>query len=121
MTPEDWYELLNGFVFFWFDRSNAEMIRAKYPESVLLAFDFRGLLFANEDSAYLTPINTGSTAYGDTRRCRETFVPFKTWAESRWSSEEIARGVPRKRVPKPVELAISKGIDNISRFRISEY
>jgi hypothetical protein len=61
MSPAEWYELLNNFVFFWFQRQNAEAIQAKYKGSVILEFNFRKLLLAHEDCAFLTPINTGYT------------------------------------------------------------
>jgi hypothetical protein len=119
ITREDWYELLNGFVFFWFDRAKAEILSAKYENSIILKFDFRKLLFAHEDCSYLTPINTGSTAYNAAPRSRATFVPWKQWINTRWATEETSRGMHRKRPAKPVEFAIAGTVERVSRFLVS--
>jgi len=113
ISPSDWYELLNGFVFFWFDRKRAEIIQNKYEDAILLTFNVRKLLHFYGERAFLTPINTGCTAYGNARRGRETFVPYMKWVDSRWASEEAMRGEPRKRRPRPVELAIKNSVRNV--------
>jgi hypothetical protein len=113
ITPQQWYELLNSFVFFWFDLTRAEAIKEKYKDSILLKFDVKKLLHYYGDKAFFTPINTGCTGRANASRSRETFVPYLQWVEHRWASEEAARGVFRKRAPQPVELVIKDTVKNL--------
>lgn len=119
MTPAEWYALLNAHVFFWLDHDRLDRFlhanRAR-PQ-VILTLDTARLLAVHADRAALTPINTGAARRRPAARGRHTFVPYATWAESRWASEAGALGVRQRPAShRPAELVIAHSVPDIMRF-----
>jgi hypothetical protein len=65
MTPEQWYRLLNGRVFFWPTRKRVETLlsAAAYRASpqVVIEIDTAALIAAHRDSIEVSTINSGAT------------------------------------------------------------
>lgn len=101
LVPEDWYELLNGFVFLWPDRDRLmRHLRAcQNRAQILLTFDAAAIISDFGDQAYLSAINTGNARRRPAMRDRSTFVPIRTWLEE---------GFPkRKRTTPPAEFVLA--------------
>ncbi|MDP8971578.1 MAG: hypothetical protein M3N45_00040 [Actinomycetota bacterium] len=78
MTPREWYEHLNGRVFFWVDRKRLlKLLGARaYRERphLVLEVDTAGLLERHAERLSLSPINSGATfALGPAPRGPDTF------------------------------------------------
>lgn len=80
MTPEQWYEMLNGRVFFWVTEDrvrkllNARAYRDR--EHTVITVETAPLVAKYADRMFLSPINSGSTIYNPQQRGRGTFRPF---------------------------------------------
>lgn len=119
VTPCEWYSLLNARVFFWLDIERLNRMRKANGRSaqVVLALDTRQLLADYAEHVELTPINTGNARRKAALRGRQTFVPYQTWLQSRWSSETEALGTPtRSRSHQPAELTILGAVPDVMRF-----
>jgi hypothetical protein len=119
MIPSEWYALLNGHVFFWLDIERLNrMLRANRPRlQMVLTLDTAPLLAAYAEQVALTPINTGNARRRPAIRGRDTFVPYRTWKESRWASEAEGLGVTaRPRSHRPAELTIAYAVPDIMNF-----
>lgn len=119
MTPYEWYALLNSKVFFWLDRDRLNrMLKANHGRpQVVIALDTEQLLAAYAERVALTPINTGNARRQPALRGRQTFVPYKTWIESRWASEAEALGTRmRPGSHRPVELSIAGAVPDAMNF-----
>ena len=56
----------------------------------------------------LSPINSGHARRRPARRGRCTFVPYRLWIESGWSSEADGLGIPpRTYSQRPAELTVA--------------
>ena len=80
MTPRQWYELLNGMVFFWTSEARLHrLLEARSyrdrPHDVLVV-DCRGLVAAHAGRVRLAPINSGCTRRLPRPRGRGTFTPI---------------------------------------------
>ena len=62
LMPSDWYEFLNGFVFFWPDQKRLERQRRACGDrpQILLTFDSAALFGHFGASAFVSPINSGN-------------------------------------------------------------
>jgi hypothetical protein len=119
MGPSEWYKLLNGRVFFWVDTDRLNrMLKANHPRpQVVLVVDTQQLLAAYSECVELTPINTGNARRQPAVRGRHTFVPYRTWIESRWATEAEGLGVQeRPRSHPPAELTISYAVPDVMSF-----
>ena len=119
MTPEQWYELLNGKVFFWFDAERLNRMRRVVVDAakVVMVVDTARLLKRYAAKAMVTPINTGNARRAAATRGLATFVPYERWLESGWLSE--AQGLRTKlrlSSHQPVELTIDGAIPDIMDF-----
>jgi len=87
-TPEDWYRLLNGFVFFWIDPERAKRQRKACGgrPQVLLVFDAHQLLESFGDLAWVSPINSGNTRRKAVLRGPGTLMPYAQWRQMGWST-----------------------------------
>lgn len=80
VTPTQWFELLNGRVFFWPTKErlwrllNAEAYRDR--AQVVLTLDTRTLVEAHRARIELSPINSGSTIMKPVERGLQTFLPI---------------------------------------------
>lgn len=86
LSPTQWYELLNSRSFFWLSRSRVwTLLKARAYKNVpqtVLTIDTAGLVSANSDRVWLSPINSGSTLFKPQPRGLNTFkrvndFPFK--------------------------------------------
>jgi hypothetical protein len=93
LEPADWYELLNGFVFFWPDHDR--MIRQRLAcgdrPQVLLTFDASSLLSRFGMETFVSPINSGNARRKPALRGRETLVPYSMWLRDGWPTGERSR------------------------------
>jgi hypothetical protein len=123
MTPAEWYALINSKVFFWFDIERLNRQRRASgisPEAVVMTIDAERLLAAHGGRTHLSAINTGNARRRPAIRGRESFVPYATWLESRWSSEAVALGLrPRPASHRPVELTIVNDLPDAMEFVVS--
>ena len=116
LAAAEWYALLNGKVFFWFDpeRLNRQRRACSGFPQVVLTIDSERLLRHYADRAALTPINSGNARRKPAPRSTATFVPYHVWAESGWRSEaEALRTRPRSPRHPPVELAIDDAVPDV--------
>lgn len=113
LTPQDWYELLNGMVFFWVSRSrlqtllNARAYRSK--RQVVLTVSTAKLLARHKERVMLSPINSGCTKPFPHPRGRDTFLPldeypFEAWSQKRRSGDPVVELTVRHSVPDIREL-----------------
>jgi hypothetical protein len=100
-TPRAWRRHINGFVFFWLDRTRAERLRHADPERPqrLIRLDAARLLARHGDAARLTPINTGAVRHPAHRRSFADWHPIGAWAD------------PGGR--RPVELAVPWAVPDL--------
>jgi hypothetical protein len=80
MTPQQWYEMLNGRVFFWV---SAERVRTllnarayREREHTVITVETAPFIAKYADRMFLSPINSGSTIYNPQQRGSRTFRPF---------------------------------------------
>lgn len=81
---------------------------------MVLVVNTEQLLRRHADRVALSPINSGNVRRNPAVRGRSTFVPYKQWSESRWSSEAAGLGT-RQRVKShcPVELTVAAAVRDI--------
>jgi hypothetical protein len=116
MGPEEWYELLNGFVFFWLTRERAEqllMARA-YRNSThsVITVDTATLLAKYASKVRLSPINSGSTIYKPRPR---GFATFRIITDYPFDERKKLRG----KANAVAELAVEYGVPDIYKFVLS--
>jgi hypothetical protein len=108
VTPRDWFEILNGRVFFWLSKRRVtRLLGARaYRErpQIVLTVDTRSLVDSYRDRIELSPINSGATIYNPAPRGRSTFVPisdypFDDWAKKRGRDNAVVELVVRGGVP----------------------
>lgn len=111
MTPREWYELLNGLVFFWLTEERLLRLLSARPyralEHDVLTLDTSRLIDDYGDTILLAPYNTGSTAYEPPARGAETFQSISDYPYDEWRAK--GRG-SRDAV---VELVVPRGVENI--------
>jgi hypothetical protein len=80
MMPQQWYETLNGKVFFWTSLQRLRrLMRAKagrHVPQLVLTIDTRSLVAAHRDQILLSGMNTGSTIRRPLPRGARTFLPI---------------------------------------------
>lgn len=93
MTTDEWFKMLNGYVFFWPSAERRDRMLASYNnrQHDVLTIDSRMLLELHQDKIMLSPINSGSTQYNPAVRGNRTFVSFGQCQFSVW------RGRKRKK------------------------
>jgi hypothetical protein len=103
LSTDDWYQLVDDHIFFFFDEQKAEELFEKYiklaPQS-LLAAQTRDVLSAVGPSVRLTPINTGAVGRARAKRDADTFHPLDKWIREGFTDRI------RTRPKAPVELAV---------------
>jgi hypothetical protein len=105
LTPEEWFVLLNGKVFFWVSRDRLQrLLDAKAyrdRKHTVIQLQTRSLVERYLPDVHLCPINSGSTLFIPPRRGLQTFLPISEYALD-----------PRKREPL-VELAVDRGVPDV--------
>jgi hypothetical protein len=93
LKPSDWYELLNGFVFFWPDQKRLERQRRACGDrpQILLTFNSAALLARFGAEAFVSPINSGNARRKAVRRGRDTLVSYRTWSQAGWPTGRRTR------------------------------
>jgi hypothetical protein len=103
VTPEQWYRLLNGQVFFWLDADRLERLLGAraYRErrQTVLTVDTAALLARHADTVRLCPINSGATLYRPQPRGWDSFMSLPDWAHPRGSRHPAVELTVRHSVP----------------------
>jgi hypothetical protein len=104
LTPEDWYALVNGFVFLWPDPERMERQRraCRGRPQVVLTFDADILFDDFGKAAFVSPFNVGNARRKPARRGRDTLVPYEKWLRAGWPN--------RKRTHPPAEILFATTI-----------
>ena len=111
VTLAEWYEALNGRVFFWVrEQRLVRLLRGRaYRDRAhdVLTIDTASLVGAHAERITLTPINTGSTIFNPRPRGHGTFLPITEYPYDQWR---------RRRGPLDavVELAVDYSVPDIA-------
>lgn len=113
LSPEAWYRLLNGKVFFWLTRDrllrllNAGAYRSQ--EHDVLELNARALVGAYTDKIWLCPMNSGCTKPIPHPRGSATFQRIVAYPYADWKAK-------RKRGERVVELAVDYAVLDIPDY-----
>jgi len=107
MTAREWFELLNGKVFFWPTRERLMRLLAarayrNKPHCVLTIRTER-LIAAKLENIKLSPINSGSTLYNPQPRGSRTFLPLDKYP---YEERKRLRGIPNAIAELCVEYSV---------------
>jgi hypothetical protein len=98
MTPSEWYELLNGRVFFWLTEENLNVLlhaRAYRDQAqTVLTVDTAALLARHLPETELSSINSGSILRGGALRGARTFSSIQDHPTTRVVELAVLRAVP---------------------------
>jgi hypothetical protein len=113
MTPREWYETLNGRVFFWVSEARLERLRNapayRGREHDILTVDTAALLSSHVDDVTLSPMNSGATHPGAKyTRGDETFKPMNSYP---WDVR-----LKKNRNEPVVELAVRYAVPDIENL-----
>jgi hypothetical protein len=108
ITPSQWYQILNGKVFFWLsERRLLRLLGAKayreFPQTVL-TLDTESLVKAHSKKILLSPINSGSTIMQPQPRGNDTFRSIEDYPFDEW------RKKGRSKRNAVVELVVPGGV-----------
>jgi hypothetical protein len=114
-TPEEWYRLLNGHVFFWLTAERLEKLLCaeayRAEEHTVLTIDTLSLISAYQSEATLTPMNTGNTQPFAHPRGPGKFMKLRDYP-----FDERAKYGRQNQV---VEVAIKGGVPDIKKYVLS--
>jgi hypothetical protein len=116
MVPPEWYALINSQVFFWLsvDRLNRQRRACEPRPQIVLIIDTARLVARYAERIALSRINSGNARRRPARRGRCTFVPYRQWVESGWSSEAEGLGIPLwAQSHRPAELTVAEGVRDV--------
>lgn len=105
IAPRDWYEFLNGKVFFWATLDRLYRMAKAYrdrPREVLV-IDTRRFTNAYRDHIWLCHMNTGATMFPSHRRSYDTFCRIADYPYAR-------------RGKKVAEVCVDVGVPDVVRF-----
>ena len=113
MTPQAWYRLLNGKVFFWVNEVRLTKLLGTYQhrDNVVLVLDTAKVMERCADDTFLCPINSGFTRRFPQPRGSGTFrsiadYPFTEWVRKRGIKDAIAECTVNYRVRHITELLV---------------
>ena len=113
MTPREWYELLNGKVFFWATRQRLlRLLSARAYRNrthSVLTIDMQQLVARYSERLRLSPINSGSTIYKPQPRGRQTFKQMRDYP---FEERRKKRGVPNA----IAEMCVDYSVPDIEDF-----
>lgn len=126
LTPEAWYRVLNGRVFFWPTRERLERMLRAYgrSEQAIFEVDTRALLERHAGTIELSHINSGyaSQRYPPARRGRSTFLPLRDYTYS--ARNKIAEVTVLDSVPDifdvTLRVTLRRGRDERALWRAGE-
>lgn len=115
LSPSDWYELLNGRVFFWLTckRLSTFLNAAAYrdKEHLVLTVDTRKLVMGEYDRVELSSMNSGATKPMANERDESIFAHISEYpwdyGDRRRARQEIA-----------VELCVRDGVPDIRQYLV---
>jgi len=94
MTPQEWYAMLNGRVFFWVTEARVQtlLLAKAYRDRThtVITVDTRRFFAKYANQILLSPINSGSTIYKPQPRGVQTFLPM---AEYPFAERRKMRGI----------------------------
>lgn len=112
MTPNEWYRLINGKIFFWTTEKSLQIFLAareyKNDPQLVIKVDTHELLRRHADQVTLSSINSGSTYYDPKRYDRPALRGPRTFKLIQDYNINYIR-----------ELVVEEGIQDISRITIS--
>jgi hypothetical protein len=112
LTPEDWYRILNGKVFFWLTRERLfRLLNAgtyREDEHDVIAIDTKSLISAHAKDIWLCPINSGCTKPYPHPRGKKTFQRIEDYPYAFWKKR-------RRRGERVVELAVDGAVPNVTK------
>ncbi len=112
LTPEAWYRLLNGKVFFWLTRERLFRLVGAKPyrdlEHDVLELDAAGIVRDYRTAITLSPINSGATKPYPRSRGLSTFLSIADYPYADWRSK-------RKRGERVVELVVEHGVPSVAK------
>jgi hypothetical protein len=115
LTPGEWYQILNGMVFFWLTEERLDRLRGARPyrntSHTILHVDTRALLERHAERVRLSPINSGCTKPYPAPRGRDTFLSLEEYPFDQWNKKRSGKD-------PVVELAVKGGVTDISDFVI---
>ena len=105
ISPRNWYELLNGKVFFWLSKDRLNRMARTYGDKrrLVLALDSAALVAAYTDDIWLSHMNSGCSIPWKAERSYETF-------------RRIADYPYGKRRGTAAELCVDHSVPNVQRF-----
>lgn len=115
MTPSEWYQCLNGKVFFWLTAERLERLLAARAyrnfTHCVLTIETAALMQRHLSRITLSPINSGSTIFDPQPRGRDTFLPldsypFREWVERRNAQSAVAELAVDHSVPDVADLVV---------------
>jgi len=113
MSPRQWFEALNGRVFFWLteERLIGFLSARSYRNQThtVITVDTRALLERHAEHIALTAFNTGSTYYNPPPRGIDTFLSIRDYPFDEWRRK-------RRVADAVVELAVERGVADISEL-----
>jgi hypothetical protein len=120
-SPEDWYRLLNEKVFFWLsiDRLNRHLKACAGRPQIVLVLDLWRLVARYEGRSFVTPFNVGNARRRAAPRGARTFVPLRSWLDTRWASEAAPGRRVRPRTHSPAELAVRGAVPDVMEFIVT--
>jgi Family of unknown function (DUF7002) len=115
MTPQQWYEMLNGRVFFWVVPERVQTLlnaRAyRNRKHTVITIETAPLVAKYANSMFLSPINSGSTIYNPQPRGNETFRSFDHYPfEERRRLRELSNAI--------AEAAVIYGVPDLRDFAL---
>lgn len=118
LSPDDWYDLLNGCVFFWLDEARVQRHAKALArrEQILLRLDARRLAAAYAPHVRLSPFNLGAAIRRPARRGLRTLVPLEDWRRDAWRAEALHGMPPRSPSHSPAEMIVLTAIPDLVDF-----
>lgn len=118
LTPQDWYDLLNGCVFFWLEEARVlrHLKALAGRDQVLLRLDARKLAAAYAPHVRLSPFNLGAARRRPARRGLRTLVALEDWRGTGWRAEAAKGAPPRSPTHAPAEMIVLAAIPDLADF-----
>lgn len=124
LTPAEWYQILNGKVFFWptYKRLMSLLTAGEYAHHThcVITVGTTQLLERHAPQVMLSPINSGSTLFDAKPRGRDTFLPLDEYPfEERKRSSRLRDAVAELTVEYSVPDVAEVGI-RVARMKGSQ-
>jgi hypothetical protein len=114
ITPTEWYELLNGRVFFWLSRDRLiRLLTAgsyRGQEHDVLELDTAAIVADYRETIELCPMNSGATKPMPHPRGRSSFRKIADYPCAEWRTKKRPRG------ERVVELTVPGGVMEVEKY-----